>query len=82
MSEIIRIADEGVLFGSSISVTVIERGPSFRGITLIFRPTTSFSAKEESLKSARATLALAPYNDGKMKNRTYWERVVEFLKKK
>ena len=39
-------------------------------------------AKEESLKSARATLALAPYNDGKMKNRTYWERVVEFLKKK
>ena len=36
MSEIIRIADEGVLFGSSISVTVIERGPSFRGITLIF----------------------------------------------
>jgi hypothetical protein len=39
-------------------------------------------AKEESLKSARATLALAPYNDGKMKNRTYWERVVEQLNKK
>jgi hypothetical protein len=39
-------------------------------------------AKEESLKSARATLALAPYNDGKMKNRTYWEKVVEFLSRR
>ena len=38
-------------------------------------------AKEEALKSATAVLALAPYNDGKMKNRTYWERVIEFLKK-
>jgi hypothetical protein len=46
----IRIEVEGVLFGSSISVTIIESGPSFRGITLIFRPTTSFSAKEESFK--------------------------------
>ena len=40
------------------------------------------NAKEESLKSAKAVLALAPYNDGKMKNRTYWERVVEQLNKK
>jgi hypothetical protein len=40
------------------------------------------NAKEESLKSARAVLSLAPYNDGKMKNRTYWERVVEQLNKK
>jgi hypothetical protein len=39
-------------------------------------------AKEESIKSALAILSLAPYNDGKMKNRTYWERVVEFLKAK
>jgi hypothetical protein len=39
-------------------------------------------AKKESLKSAKAILALAPYNDGKMKNRTYWERVVEQLNKK
>jgi len=39
-------------------------------------------AKEESIKSATAILSLAPYNDGKMKNRTYWERVVEFLKAK
>jgi hypothetical protein len=40
------------------------------------------NAKQESLKSAMAVLALAPYNDGKMKNRTYWERVIEHLKKK
>ena len=39
-------------------------------------------AKEESIKSALAILSLAPYNDGKMKNRIYWERVVEFLKAK
>ena len=39
-------------------------------------------AKEESIKSASAILSLAPYNDGKMKNRTYWERVIEHLKKK
>ena len=39
-------------------------------------------AKEESLKSAMSILSLAPYNDGKMKNRTYWERVIEYLKKK
>jgi hypothetical protein len=39
-------------------------------------------AKEESIKSALAIFSLAPYNDGKMKNRTYWERVVEFLKAK
>jgi hypothetical protein len=40
------------------------------------------NAKKEALKSARAVLSLAPYNDGKMKNRTYWERVVEQLNKK
>ena len=39
-------------------------------------------AKEESLKSAAATYALAPFRDGLMKNRTYWERVIEHLKKK
>jgi len=42
----------------------------------------SDKAKEESLKSAKAIHSLAPYNDGKMKNRTYWERVIEFLNKK
>ena len=40
------------------------------------------NAKEESLKSAIATLALAPYKDGRMKARSYWERVIEHLKKK
>ncbi len=39
-------------------------------------------AKEESLKSALATYSLAPYQDGKMKARSYWERVIEHLKKK
>jgi len=39
-------------------------------------------AKEEALKSAAATHALAPFRDGLMKNRTYWERVIEYLKKK
>jgi hypothetical protein len=39
-------------------------------------------AKEESLRSAKAIYSLAPYNDGKMKNRTYWEKVIEYLKKK
>jgi hypothetical protein len=39
-------------------------------------------AKEEALKSAVATLALAPYQDGRMKARSYWERVIEHLKKK
>lgn len=39
-----------MLFGSSISVTVIESGPSFWGIIFIFRPTTSLSAKDESFK--------------------------------
>lgn len=39
-------------------------------------------AKEESLKSAIATLALAPYQDGRMKARSYWEKVVEQLNKK
>ena len=39
-------------------------------------------AKEESLKSAKATYALAPYRDGKMKDRVYWERVIQHLEKK
>ena len=39
-------------------------------------------AKEESLKSATATLALAPLKDGRMKARKYWEKVVEHLNKK
>jgi hypothetical protein len=39
-------------------------------------------AKEESLKSARATYSLAPYQDGKMKARSYWERVIEHLQNK
>ena len=39
-------------------------------------------AKEEALKSAAATHALAPYQDGRMMARSYWERVIEHLKKK
>ena len=39
-------------------------------------------AKEESLKSATATYSLAPFRDGRMKARSYWERVIEYLKKK
>ena len=50
MSEIIKIAEEGVIFGISTSVTVIVKGPSLRGIILIFLPITSLSAKEESFK--------------------------------
>ena len=38
-------------------------------------------AKEEALKSAVATHSLAPYADGRMKARSYWERVIEHLKK-
>jgi hypothetical protein len=39
-------------------------------------------AKEESLKSARATHSLAPYQDGRMKARSYWEKVIQHLEKK
>ena len=39
-------------------------------------------AKEESLKSARATHSLAPYKDGRMKVRSYWERVIKHLENK
>jgi hypothetical protein len=39
-------------------------------------------AKEESLKSAKATLALAPFRDGKLPARSYWERVIQHLEKK
>ena len=39
-------------------------------------------AKEEALKSAAAIHALTPFRDGLMNNRTYWERVIEYLKKK
>jgi hypothetical protein len=39
-------------------------------------------AKEEALNTAKATYALAPFRDGRMKARSYWERVIEYLKKK
>jgi hypothetical protein len=39
-------------------------------------------AKEESLKSARATYSIAPSQDGRMMARSYWERVINHLKKK
>ena len=39
-------------------------------------------AKEESLKSATATYALAPFRDGRMLARSYWEKVIEHLNKK
>jgi hypothetical protein len=39
-------------------------------------------AKEESLKSATATYSLAPFRDGRMLARSYWEKVIEHLKKK
>jgi hypothetical protein len=42
----------------------------------------SENAKKEALNTARATHALAPFQDGKMKARSYWERVIEYLKKK
>ena len=42
----------------------------------------SEKAKEESLKSARATYSLAPYKDGRMMARSYWERVIQHLEKK
>jgi hypothetical protein len=39
-------------------------------------------AKEESLKSAKATYSIAPSQDGRMMARSYWERVINHLKKK
>lgn len=39
-------------------------------------------AKEEALKSATATHALAPFKDGRMLARSYWEKVIEHLNKK
>jgi hypothetical protein len=39
-------------------------------------------AKEESLKSARTTHSLAPFRDGRMKARSYWEKVIQFLEQK
>ena len=42
----------------------------------------SEKAKEEALNTATATYALAPFRDGRMKARIYWERVIEYLKKK
>jgi actin-like ATPase involved in cell morphogenesis len=39
-------------------------------------------AKEESLKSAKATHALAPCRDGRMLAKSYWEKVIEHLNKK
>ena len=42
----------------------------------------SEKAKQEALNTATATYALAPFRDGRMKARSYWERVIEYLKKK
>jgi hypothetical protein len=39
-------------------------------------------AKEESLKSAEFACMLAPQFEAKMKSKSYWEKVVEYLKKK
>jgi hypothetical protein len=39
-------------------------------------------AKEASLQSARATHFLAPYQNSKMKNKSYWEKVIEHLQNK
>lgn len=39
-------------------------------------------AKEEALKSAIATYSLAPHKDGRMMAKSYWESVIEHLKKK
>jgi hypothetical protein len=38
--------------------------------------------KEEALNTAKATHALAPFRDGKMKARSYWEKVIMYLTKK
>ena len=42
----------------------------------------SEKAKQEALNTATATYALAPFRDGRMTARSYWERVIEYLKKK
>jgi hypothetical protein len=45
----------------------------------------SIKAKEESIKSAEAISSLVPYTGSKMKAssyKSYWEKVVEYLKKK
>lgn len=42
-------------------------------------------AKEESIKSAEAISSLVPYTGSKMRvssYKSYWEKVVEYLKKK
>lgn len=39
-------------------------------------------AKEEALNTAKATHALAPFRDGKMKARSYWEKVINYLNRK
>ena len=39
-------------------------------------------AKKEALTAAKSIHALAPYRDGRMKARDYWERVIEHLNKK
>ena len=39
-------------------------------------------AKQEALNSAKAIHALAPYRDGKMKARDYWEKVINYLNRK
>ena len=42
----------------------------------------SENAKKEALNTAKAIHALAPFQDGKMKARSYWERVIMYLTKK
>jgi hypothetical protein len=39
-------------------------------------------AKEESLKSAQATYALAPLDSGKGNLKNYWAQVIDFLNAK
>ena len=39
-------------------------------------------AKEQSLKSATSTHALAPYSSRTLQSRSYWEEVINFLNEK
>jgi hypothetical protein len=41
----------------------------------------SKKAKQESLKSAEATYALAPYSDRVVKSKDYWKDVIDCLNK-
>ena len=42
----------------------------------------TIKAKEEAINSAKAMHALAPFRDGRMKARSYWEKVLNYLSKK